>query len=109
MSLYTLPNATSGLDNIMVQTVSSVPALTPIILAFVFFTVLLGGIARQKLRTGTADYQLWMLIASMAAFIIALLMTMVTGLIQLDWLIIVVVVTIFSAILFFLSSRPTEM
>lgn len=108
MSLYTLPNATSGLDDILVQTITAVPSLTPMLLAFIFFIVWLGGMARQKARTGTSDPQMWLLIASMATFMVALIMTMISGIIQLDWLIIVLVVTIFSAVLFFLSKRETE-
>ncbi len=109
MTLYTLPNSTAGYDNILVQTVEAVPAITPLILAFVFFIITLGGIARQKTRSGTADYQMWFLIGSLATFVTALIMSMTTGIIQLDWLVIVLVVTIFSAVLFFLSRKAGEM
>lgn len=106
--LYNLPNSTEGLDNIVIQTVNSVPGFTPLLLLFVFFTVFLGGIARQKTRTGTADYPMWCTIASISVFMIALIMSMVEGMIRLDWLVIVTVVTIFSGVWLFLDKRQSE-
>jgi hypothetical protein len=105
--LFELPNATT-LDEILVQTESSVTAFTPLLLAFVFFVVFLGGVARQKSRTGTSDYATWSVVASLSTFMIALIMTLVEGLINLDWLIAVVVVVIFSGVWLFLDRRSSE-
>ena len=88
--LYDLPNSTAGIDAIAIQTFASFPWMTPLILVFVFFTVFLGGITRQKLRTGTADYPAWSVIASLSILIISLLFSVTAGFIRLDWLIIVV-------------------
>lgn len=106
--LYDLPNSTAGMDSILVQTMNTVPALTPLILLFVYFTVLLGGIIRQTIRTGSADYPLWSVIAAMAMFLIASIMSITAGLIRLDWLVIVIVITIFSASWLFLSRRGAD-
>src|SRR3990167_5617790 len=84
--LYDLPNATTGLDDILVETVEAVPSLMPMLFLFVFFVVALGGIARQKARTGTADYPMWFVVASLSVFILALITSTITGLIRLDWL-----------------------
>lgn len=108
LELYSLPNATSGIDDIVIQTVSSVPALTPLILLFVFFVVFLGGIKSQSSRIGTADYPMWSVIASLSTLMIALLMSLKEGLIRLDWLIIVLVITIFSGVWLFLDKRQSE-
>ena len=83
--LYNLPNSTADIDTILSQTTNVFPAFTPLILFFVFFVVLLGGITRQKLRNGTADYSAWAIIASMATLLPALLFSVNAGFIRLDW------------------------
>jgi len=106
--LYELPNATSGLDAIMVQTLNIFPALTPLILLFVFLVVFLGGITRQKLRSGTSDYPAWAMVASLATLIPALLFSVQAGFIRLDWLVIVITLNILSSIWFFFDRKYTE-
>jgi len=106
--LYTLPNSTEGLDAIAVQTVTAVPSLTPLLLVFVFFVVFLGGISRQNLRSGSADYPMWAVTASLATFLVTLLMTVIPGLVNLSVLVIVTVITIFSAVWLFLDKRASE-
>ena len=106
--LYQLPNATSGLDAIMVQTLNIFPALTPLILLFVFLVVFLGGITRQKLRSGTSDYPAWAMVASLATLIPALLFSVQAGFIRLDWLVIVITLNILSSIWFFFDRKYTE-
>ena len=106
--LYELPNSTAGIDAIAIQTFSSFPWMTPLILMFVFFTVFLGGITRQKLRSGTADYPTWSIIASLSVLIIALLFSVTAGFIRLDWLVIVISLNILSAIWLFLDRKSSE-
>jgi len=106
--LYELPNATSGMDSIVVQTVTAVPGFIPLLLLFVFFVVFLGGISRQKARTGTSDYAMWAVVASLSTFMVTLIMTLIEGLIRLDWLVIVVVITIFSVVWLFLDKKQSE-
>lgn len=106
--LYNLPNATTGFDDIAVQTISALPSFTPLLMVFVFFVVFLGGISRQKMRSGFADYPMWSVIASMSAFLIALMLSLYEGLIHLDWLVVIVVVTIFSGVWLFLDRKQSE-
>ena len=107
--LYSLPNATSGVDTIINQmTTGSFYWLTPLILFFVFAVVFLGGITRQKIRIGTADYSAWAIIASMATLLPALLFSVNSGFIRLDWLVIIVSLNILSAIWFFMDRKVTE-
>lgn len=108
LDLYTLPNATEGIDTIAVQVVTEIPAFTPLLLAFVFFLIFLGGISRQKFRTGSADTPAWAVVASLATLMVSLILSMITGLILLDWLVIVIVITIFSGVWLFLSKRGGE-
>jgi hypothetical protein len=105
--VYTLPNGTT-LDTIGIQTVTAVPEFTPLLLLFVYFLVMLGGTARQKLSTGSPDFAMWSTIAGVSALIIALIMSTVTGLISLEWLVITFVVTAFSGVWFFISQRQSE-
>jgi len=106
--LYNLPNSTSGLDDIMIQTSAVSSAITPLLLVFVFLVVFIGGITRQKIRTGTADYSAWAIIASMATLLPALLFSITAGFIRLDWLIIVISINILSAIWFFMDRKVSE-
>jgi len=106
--LYTLPNATNGTDQILIETVTAVPSLAPLLLVFIFFLVFLGGIARQKLRIGNADYSMWAVVASLATFMVSLIMTTITGLLRLDILVIMVAVTILTGVWFFLDRRASE-
>ncbi len=108
MSLYDLPNSTSGLDAIVVDTVTAMPSLTPLILLFTFFVVWLGGMARQRMRTGTADAALWCVVGSLATFMIAMIMTMIEGIIRLEWLAVVIVITILSGFWLFMDRKQGE-
>jgi len=105
--LYELPNATN-LDDILVQTGTTMSAFVPFLLLFVFFIVFLGGVARQKARTGTSDYPAWAVVASISTLMVVLIMSVIEGLIHLDWLIIVVTITIFSGVWLFLDRRQSE-
>ena len=106
--LYALPNSTEGIDAIAIQTATAFPSLTPLILFFVFLVVFLGGIGRQRFRTGTADYSAWAIIASMATLLPALLFSVSAGFIRLDWLIIVISLNILSAVWFFMDRKSSE-
>lgn len=106
--LYNLPNETSGLDAMTIQIFQSFPFLGALVLLFTFLVVFLGGITRQTIRNGTADYSAWALIASMATLLPTLLLSVTAGFIQLDWLIIVVAINILSAIWFFMDKKPSE-
>ena len=107
--LYALPNVTTGPDAILSQmTQGSFYWIVPLLLFFVFLVVFLGGIGRQKLRTGTADYPAWAIIASIATLLPALLFSVSSGFIRLDWLIIVVSLNILSAIWFFMDRKGSE-
>ena len=107
--LYILPNSTEGIDAIVNQmTTGSFYWIVPMILFFTFCIVFIGGITRQRIRTGTADYSAWAIIASMATLLPALLFSVQAGFIRLDWLVMVVTLNIASAFWFFLDKKVTE-
>ena len=107
--LYALPNSTEGIDSLILQmTQGSFYWIVPVMLFFTFILVFMGGVSRQKIKTGTADYSAWAIMASMATLLPALLFSVSAGFIRLDWLIIVVALNIVSAIWFFLDRKITE-
>ena len=106
--LYDLPNATTGIDAITIQMFDSFPFIGSLMLLFTFLVVFIGGITRQTIRSGTADYSAWAIIASMATLLPALLFSITAGFIQVDWLIIVVAMNILCAIWFFMDRKPSE-
>jgi hypothetical protein len=106
--LYEVGNWTSGVDKALVDTVSSVNVFTPMFLIFVFGVVFLTGSIAQKKRDGFADMPMWVTIASVSIMMISLSMTMVEGLIQLETLSIVAIITIFSGFWLFMDKRSSE-
>jgi hypothetical protein len=108
MTLYDTPNLTSGIDDALVDVATSVPILIPLLLFFVFTIVLMGGMNRQKARTGSADMPMWASIASLSTLTIALGLTLTEGLIDLTTLAIVVVITVLSGLWLFLSRNKNE-
>ena len=106
--LFDIPNSTS-VDTIATQTVTAIPGLVPMILLFVFMVIFIGGIVRQKARTGTADYPLWATIGGISQFMVALLFSVSSGFLNLDWLVISFVVTVFCGVWLFISERQGEL
>jgi len=107
MALYDFPNATQP-DSILVQLQTEVPIFVPMFLAFIWFIIATGGITRSKAKTGTADYPMWCTLASLSTLMVALIMSVISGLINLTWLIVVVVITLLSGVWLFLDRRSTE-
>jgi CHASE2 domain-containing sensor protein len=106
--IYNLPNSTVGSDAIFKETMTVVPLFIPMLLLFIFAVVFLGGISRQKARSGFADYPMWSVVASLSIFLVSLILTLYDGLISLIQLTIVVVINIFSAIWLFLDRKASE-
>lgn len=106
--LYNIPNATTGMDDILVQEQAAVPSFIPLVLLFVFLIIFLGGIVRQKARTGTADYPVWGLVGCMVIFFMALIMSIIQGLINLFTLGIIILLTLLFGVWFFMDRRGQE-
>lgn len=108
MSLYEVPNSTGQIDAIVVETITEIPEITPLLLIFVFCVVAIGGAISQKRRMGYTDLPLWSTIGSIATLMIALPLSIGGGFIQLDVLAIVIVLTIFCGVWFFLGRNRRE-
>ena len=108
--LYELPNETSGIDAIMLQMTSgSFSFIVPMFLFFTFIVVFIGGITRQKTRTGTSDYSAWAVISSMATLLVALLFSVTSGFISVYLLATIITITIGSGIWFFFDRKGSEL
>ena len=103
MALYDIPNSSDGMDTFLVGTVSQIPTFTPMLLMFVYFFVLITGTISQRRREGEADFPMWAALAGLSTTMIALLLTMTTGLIDVLTLSVTITITVFSGVWFFLS------
>lgn len=108
MALYDAPNLTSGMDTAIVETVEAVSIFTPMFLLFIFAVVFIGGMVSQRRRTGLGDMPMWATIASLSTLMVSLPLTLTSGLIQLDYLVIIVVITIFSGFWLFMDRNRME-
>lgn len=106
--LYTFSNSTEGMDTALVETLSGVPVFIPMMLAFVFFVVLIAGYSAQSKRTGNGDLPLWSSIASLSTLMIAMALSLVQGLMSGGTLAIVVTITIASGVWLFLDKNSRE-
>lgn len=106
--LYNLPNSTEGLDEILIETASAVPMLTPFLMFFVYSVTMLIGISLQKNRSGFADYPMWSVVGGMATIMVSLILSVQSGFILLSWLVLAFVITIASAMWLFLDRKQSE-
>lgn len=108
MSLFNIPNLSSGIDDAIVSTGQEVSAFPVMILVFVFAIIFLGGSANQKRRIGTADYPFWAVLGGVTISFLALIFTLGNGMIDIVTLGIVISFTILAALWFFLSKVRGE-
>jgi len=106
--VYNQPNLTGGIDDALIDVATAVPAFPIGLLIFVYITVLFGGTSTQKNKTGYADWAMWNLFASLSTFLLSLIMTMRTGLINVITLGIVVAITLLSGLWYFMSGGRNE-
>ena len=109
MAIYNIPNMTGGIDQTIQELVVEVPALPIGILIFVFSVVFLSGMATQKRRSGWYDAPLWSVMASLSTLLVTLVFTLISGVVDLLTLSVVVTITIFSGLWFFLSKGRGEL
>lgn len=100
---YTLFNATGGMDDVLVSVGTSIPPFIPFLLVFVWVIVFAGGSAAQNTRTGRSDSPVWAVMASLATFLVSLVLSIKSGVISPLILSMTVGITILSAIWLFLT------
>jgi len=108
MTLYTVPNLTDGLDDAIIGTAAAQSSFIPFLLFFVWGVVFFGGITSQKRRFGNVDFPMWATVSMLSTFLVAILMTIKEGIINLDTLIVVTVLTIFAGVWLFTSHTRNE-
>jgi len=101
MSIYNQPNLTSGIDGTFVEIAATVPSFIIGLLVFVFGFVFITGTATQKAKTGHADMPMWAVMASISTLIVTLLLSIKSGLINIETLAIVISITVFSGLWLF--------
>tara|TARA_R100001530_G_scaffold127612_1_gene96871 strand:+ start:182 stop:511 length:330 start_codon:yes stop_codon:yes gene_type:complete len=108
MSLYNLPNATGGLDDILVQVVTEIPSFMVMTTLFVYMFVFIVGMGLQTKRTGFADAPLWSTLGLISASFLNLIFSLGTGIINPVVLGITIAFTMFSALWLFLDRGRNE-
>ena len=108
MTIYNIPNMTTGIDDAIVGTIAEVPVFTPMFLLFIFLAIGLGGSIKQWLRSGSADLPMWSTIASIVLLVVSLIMTLKEGMIDGKVLGIVVAITCASGFWFFFDRNKNE-
>jgi len=109
VNTFAQPNLTGGVDQVLVQITSTVPAFLIGVLLFVFGFVFITGSSTQKRKTGYADIPMWMVMASLSTLLITLLLSIKEGMVNIETLSVVVAVTIFSGLWLFLSRGRGEL
>ena len=107
MPTFNFPNGTAP-DEVLISTATAVPAFPQMLLFFTWVLIFFGGIQKQSKRFGYSDTPQWAVIASMATFLLSLVMTIKDGIISLPILMIVLSITILSAVWFFMSRGRFE-
>ena len=108
MPLYTPPNLTGGIDDAIVDTARTIHIFIPMFLVFVWGLVFIGGLVSQRRRTGYSDVPMWATIAGLSTIMVSLPLTLISGLLQLETLVIITVVTIFSGFWLFFDRNRNE-
>lgn len=108
MSIYTVPNATAGIDKAIIGIATNVPVFIPMLLVFVWIIVFLGGSNAQRKRGGTSDMPMWSVMASLSVLMISLLLSVQEGLMSLDILGMIVGLNILCGIWLFFDKRGSE-
>ena len=79
MTKYQIPNMTSGMDEVLVDTARTIPSFIPMFLAFIWGVIFIGGGLAQKRRTGYMDIPMWATVASFATCMFAAPMMFTSG------------------------------
>ena len=99
-----MPNFTgSGIDEVFVDVSTSISIFAPMLLLFIFSVVMITGYRNQKRTTGFGDAPLWATLAGIVTTISALLLTTVSGIVNLGTLVVTIVITIFCGLWLFMS------
>lgn len=105
---YSFPNGSAGMDILLADINQTTLVFTPMLLFTVFCIIFIGGTLSQKSKSGYSDFAMWSVIASISTLLIALPMTLISGLINGYILGVVVVITLISGFWFMMSRDRGE-
>lgn len=108
MPRYNIPNSTTGIDTALREVTREIPSFPPSLFFFIFMLVFLGGSISQRRRTGSADIPMWATMAGLASLMIALPLTIVSGIVDTVTLGVLVTITLGSALWLFLNRNRRE-
>jgi len=102
MSIYNQPNLTSGIDGTFVELLQQ-SLLYHWAFGFCIWICFYNWNGYTKAKTGHADMPMWAVMASISTLIVTLLLSIKSGLINIETLAIVISITVFSGLWLFLS------
>lgn len=107
MATFEFPTGATP-DEMLVGVSTSVPAFPIMLLVFAWFFIFLTGSIKQNRRSGYVDMPQWATLASLGTLLMGLALTISEGIIAAPILLVVIAVTILSAIWFFMSRGRFE-
>lgn len=102
-NLYDFPNASLGPDKILIGLAEEIPMFPIMFLIAIYFIVMLSGGLAQSSRKGYIDFPMWSMIGLLSVDLLALLMTLQSGVINGIVLGVCFGLTILNALWLFLS------
>jgi len=108
MPTYNLPeetgiNLSSGLDQIFVYIAGELPSFIPLVLASIFILIFISGYKAQERKEGRGSFVTWFSISSWIVSIIAVLMTLIQGLITIPTVSICLAISFLSMIFLYIG------
>lgn len=106
---YTLPpnnltNGSAGIESILTYEAQQIPALMPSILLLLYVVILGAGYFADQRRTGRGKFAMWSAIAGLITTTGAFILFLYNGLINIEVVIIVLLITVVSVAFFLFSS-----
>lgn len=105
---YSLPpvnltNSTAGLEQLVIYEAGQIPILVPLMLFFIYISILAGGYFSQQRRLGKGSFPMWSAIAGYVTTSGAMVLFMIQGIINLETLVILFIITIACTMWFLLT------
>ena len=107
MATFEFPTGATP-DEMLVGVSTAVPVFPIMMLVFAWFFIFLTGCIKQNRRAGYSNMPQWATLASLGTLLLSLALTISEGIIAAPILLIVVAVTILSAVWFFMSRGRFE-
>ena len=104
MPTWTLPGNLTDPVDILVNTSTQVPILFPGIILLVFGVIIIAGAYSQERKTGKSNISMWFAVSSLITTTASLFLFLIDGLVPLEFMMIMMGITLFSVIYFFFNT-----